>query len=1557
MNNQSIFELTRSQQAIFQMGLFNLAGSQFYFGGIARFKGDIALEQLVRVADIIRNTLDVFRIGFMNKPQVETGIVGVEWCGIRHDGPQSEVGRVDFSHFPDPKKAFEHWAQRQLRMEEDLSLTPIRIFAVRFQTDQSGWFVKIHHAALDGMGSALLQHQLIKVLEQESASSATEQHDSFLFTILAEEEQNYERSRRINKDKAYWQHLFAENSSADARKIFSRYPIGDYRGLEMSSMRIKATITPYKNEILCRFKDRGESIFRLFFTAVAWIQMVVEDGNCALLQAPVVNRWSEEAKKAVSMAVAPVLLPVFRQTGQTAVDCYQQLKKHLQKAITHSRYAPATRWGELASADWKRVIPAFGVSYQTGEFQQEAMGAEVLLEHMQAVESLFASIHIHDRFEKGYYRLEADFRRIWSPEQCHAFLQTVLDCATDIALEITEQQSLTDENDEQRIHQSVTTPIGVHLLNAFEWHADSTLFKSETTFKTETASQAFTYRHGLQWIHRFSEQLHAMQPEHQPVLILGRRTPEIVLSYLTCLIKNITVVPVCPTTTPSERLSTIIRNSGASLCIYTEADRELAETLNLPSLRVSLQQQNAVQAQTETAWRAEVQSQPPSGHPAYILYTSGSTGEPKGVAISAIALANYALAAKTAYADETSFNAPLFTSFGFDLTQTAILVPVLSGGFIQTHEQDIRDNPELLLTLLADKSLTGVKCTPSHLALLIEQGIETDGRSPLTFIVGGENLPVSLVNNALNCLPSGSRIINEYGPTEATVGCCTYALSDNAGDLENSQNTAVAVMPIGTALGKAELSLRDSWGQKIPRGFQGEIWISGPILAEGYLNDPSQTAEKFVSGADEQQRWYRTGDLGVQDARGIFHCIGRIDDEFKVRGHRIHPLEIEKAVTDVLIQSGQSEDHNWQLKVLKLVINTSQGLAETASTVKTESIVLCSNYPLPYDSPEFQHKLKEKIAESWLPNLYCTVQPWPMNANGKVDIGRLTRAAEISYQSLTELPNKDSVDKKAHQETENYPLPDWLDEEFLRPIWPQSVDLTASFFELGGDSIKAIRLVALLAKKGVKLGMNSLLTSTALGLVLANACAESSVQTEILQQEDAPEQPDANWLRYLPAVRWYQQQCFKYGEQLQQGVVLEITSVLSAEQINAAMMAVKSRHKIFSLRANQDLSELYFSPSVQTAGNIGNYCRVLASDESLEDRRKQLQGEICLASRPSVHEVVYDPRVNKHFLILLCHHLICDVHSWIFLLDELDQALNPPMAETDTFAEIESEQGAFLWGKWLADKLSVENITDMSGLSQGNSAVQPAITSITLPLSISGADFRLLEQRKKAERSQLIAAILLEILAEGGLLPYKVNVLFENHGRLFTEAGMPAGWNLAMANAVGWFTGFQLLRFNVNSNQSLSFLQRLKSQQYKDKADWKKQLGLSSTAERALISINDIGSGLSDNDSKEWQHINLIQSLSGGFLHPDEKSVADFDILIHDRPATGSVLLELRLGIPEANTEDARNYLTQINDRLSEWCRSEEACAGQVRSLIPADFPFSQLSQSELDFIIHGASE
>ncbi|MFD1677557.1 AMP-binding protein, partial [Alicyclobacillus fodiniaquatilis] len=237
-------------------------------------------------------------------------------------------------------------------------------------------------------------------------------------------------------------------------------------------------------------------------------------------------------------------------------------------------------------------------------------------------------------------------------------------------------------------------------------------------------------------------------------------------------------------------------------------------------------------------------------HLAYVIYTSGSTGTPKGVMIEHIALVNYISWAQKMYVGSEKIDFPLYSSIAFDLTITSIFTPLLTGNRVFIY----RDNDlARILSLMADNERIGIiKLTPTHLRILLEQDKIPTGICK--FIVGGESLETELSKSVTRKFGTRIEIINEYGPTEATVGCMIYCF-DVFKDVRFS-------VPIGRPAYNMRIYLLNSMFCEVPQGVTGEIYIAGAGLARGYLNQPELTAEKFVENPFEPgERMYRTGDL------------------------------------------------------------------------------------------------------------------------------------------------------------------------------------------------------------------------------------------------------------------------------------------------------------------------------------------------------------------------------------------------------------------------------------------------------------------------------------------------------------------------------------------------------------------------------------------------------------------------------------------------------------------------------------------------------------------------
>lgn len=263
---------------------------------------------------------------------------------------------------------------------------------------------------------------------------------------------------------------------------------------------------------------------------------------------------------------------------------------------------------------------------------------------------------------------------------------------------------------------------------------------------------------------------------------------------------------------------------------------------------------------------------------AYLLFTSGTSGTPKGVAISREGLSDYLRFALAAYFDAPAV-APLFGNMGFDLTITSLFCPILSGGRLIAIPDA---GPAALSALAAQKDITWLKATPSHLEIL--QKILPARHAINTIVVGGEALGFGLVD-ALQRGGRPIRIFNEYGPTEAVVGCMIFSS-------DQPRPTGETNMPIGVPAPGVTLRIVDAQGNRVPPGVPGELLVSRSGMANGYLDG---STDAFITL--DAKTFYRTGDLAYLNEDGQAVYLGRIDAQLKIGGVRLEPEEIEQALT------------------------------------------------------------------------------------------------------------------------------------------------------------------------------------------------------------------------------------------------------------------------------------------------------------------------------------------------------------------------------------------------------------------------------------------------------------------------------------------------------------------------------------------------------------------------------------------------------------------------------------------------------------------------------------
>jgi amino acid adenylation domain-containing protein/non-ribosomal peptide synthase protein (TIGR01720 family) len=711
----------------------------------------------------------------------------------------------------------------------------------------------------------------------------------------------------------------------------------------------------------------------------------------------------------------------------------------------------------------------------------------------------------------------------------------------------------------------------------------------------------------------------------QVVGICLPRCFDLVVSILAVLKAGGAYLPL-DTQYPPQRLSFMLKDSGARL-VLTHAD--LRERLGEHRASALCVEESAAELEPQD----EAGSGPEAGvgvepeHLAYVIYTSGSTGLPKGVMVHHRGLRNYLGWSTPYYEVARGAGSPLHSPIGFDLSVTSLFPALLAGRsvYLLPEGEGLEALGRLLLT---EGGLSLLKITPTHLELLrqMTEGDGLEGRAG-ALVIGGEQLPGEQLRYWRERAP-GTRLINEYGPTETVVGCCVHEVGEG-----EELKGAVA---IGRPIANTRMYVLDAEMSPVPVGAAGELYVGGDGVTRGYLGRPGLTAERFVPdpfSSEGGARLYRTGDLGRYREDGELEYLGRLDEQVKVRGYRIELGEVEAALREIegvgeCVVVARDEDGGGGKRLVAYLVGEGVEVAE------------------------LRRRLRERLPDYMIPSSFVAMDRLPLTANGKVDKRALPAPTAGGAERVGYVAPRDEV------------------EALLCEVWGEvlragRVGLHDNFFSLGGDSILGIQVVARANRSGLRLSPRMIFQHQTVA-ELASAAREAGPSARA-EAGEGPEQGEVvGPVPLTPIQRRFFEQERPDPHHFNQSLLLSSRRPLERRLLEGAAEALLRQHDALRLRFSRGEGgawRQWCAPYEEGDAGRAVLCYDLSGlapgerAEALGREAERIQGGLDLGEGPLLRMGYFQyERGGEGRLLIVIHHLCVDGVSWRVLLEDLRRA-------------------------------------------------------------------------------------------------------------------------------------------------------------------------------------------------------------------------------------------------------------------------------------------------------------
>jgi amino acid adenylation domain-containing protein/non-ribosomal peptide synthase protein (TIGR01720 family) len=1026
---------------------------------------------------------------------------------------------------------------------------------------------------------------------------------------------------------------------------------------------------------------------------------------------------------------------------------------------------------------------------------------------------------------------------------------------------------------------------------AFERQAAQTPDRIAVTAADGRLTYADLNRRANRLAHRLRS-VAGIAPDATIAVMLGRGT-EMAVGLLAVLKSGGAYVPLEPAL-PRDRVAYIVENAGCKAVLASSMTAAAARAAAL----VPVVDMDDPGSEPATAPDAGVR---PSDL-AYVIYTSGSTGRPKGVMIehrSAINLVN-ALREHVYDRYEGPLRVALLASYSFDASVQQIFAALLLGHTLVMVDEATKKDGRALNRFLADRKIDVIDGTPTLLhAMVRSEGFDAVRQCVRHALIGGEPLPWARVVEAMR--PGGMILSNVYGPTE----CCVDATARLVTGVCAHESPAV---PVGRPLQNMHVVVVGRTGHLAPRGARGEICIAGAGVGRGYVNDEALTSIKFVRlpslGAI---RVYRTGDAGRVLPDGAIDCLGRLDDQVKVRGFRIEIGEIEH----------QLSAHPGVREAAVFVARGDSGNELCAALALS----------LPVHVDELRAHLGETLPEYMLPTRVLRVPALPRTVSGKLD-RKLLEASDAGT---------------ALEAGSDYAPPTSDVERTLVETWQAAlgvprVGIDDNYFSLGGDSIKAIQILSRLMRFNLRMEIRDLFRHRTV-----RSLAPYVVPVAPVAAKASGASTEGRAMLTAAQARFFAEHRVEPGR-FHHAVLLDARERLDAAAVAQAYAAVRDHHEALRLVFGPE-------PRVMPAGAPHPHVPVVTE---MAEALPRMLSAFDLAADP-LHRIAI-VRGNEHDrLLIVVHHLCIDGVSWRVLIEDLDTALKAVRAgkpvdlppTTDSALEVARKMAEYGRSEAAVSQLAYWQDVE----ARAAALVHPAAaargvyrnrTALTVALD-EAATFAVLVAANRAYSTTpedlLLAALARALHSRFGTVA--TGVLLESLGR-DPVAGMDA------SRTMGWFTSLNPFVLSLDPARDVGFQVKSAKEAIRAVPDrgmaygQLRYLAGAPLQAQPQVSFNYLGQV---DAADTTLALRLSPEPVDGGVSPDAQTLAELEVSAI--AVGGQLRLMLAFNALRFTHADMQALLAAWRNELL--AVSDHCCRQTRTELTPADLTYSALSVDELE--------